>query len=69
MNTTAAFRVFLSAVTTELAACRLEIAPVLRRKRLEVCEQEHSTKGPAPAYPAAGPARRLMSVSPEYVQA
>jgi tetratricopeptide (TPR) repeat protein len=41
------YRVFLSAVTRELGSYRREIARVLRRKELEVREQEHFRQGPA----------------------
>jgi hypothetical protein len=41
------FRVFLSAVSSELKSCRLEVARVLRRKGLEVRDQEHFSQGPA----------------------
>ncbi len=41
------FRVFISAVSKELATCRHEVARVLRRKGLEVLDQEHFSQGPA----------------------
>jgi hypothetical protein len=47
MTTPASFRVFLSAVSSELKSCRLEVAWVLRRKGLEVRDQEHFSQGPA----------------------
>ncbi|HEV3258887.1 MAG TPA: tetratricopeptide repeat protein [Gemmataceae bacterium] len=47
MSATPTFRVFLSAVTGELASYRQEVARVLRRKGLEVREQEHFSQGPA----------------------
>ena len=42
-----AYRIFLSAVTRELASYREEVARVLRRKELEVRDQEHFRQGPA----------------------
>jgi hypothetical protein len=47
MTTPATFRVFLSAVSNELKSCCLEVARVLRRKGLEVRDQEHFSQGPA----------------------
>ena len=47
MRVPATYRVFISAVTRELGSCRTEIARVLRRKELEVREQEHFRQGPA----------------------
>jgi tetratricopeptide (TPR) repeat protein len=41
------FRIFISAVTPELGSCRREVARVLRRKGLEVCDQEHFHQGGA----------------------
>jgi tetratricopeptide (TPR) repeat protein len=41
------YRVFLSAVTRELGTYRIEVARVLRRKGLEVRDQEHFHQGPA----------------------
>jgi len=41
------YRVFLSAVTRELGTYRIEVARVLRRKGLEVRDQEHFRQGPA----------------------
>jgi Domain of unknown function (DUF4062) len=41
------FRVFISAVSSELASYRSEVARVLRRKELEVRDQEHLRQGPA----------------------
>src|SRR5215467_11610276 len=41
------FRVFISAVTGELKFCRGEVARVLRRKELEVRDQEYFRQGPA----------------------
>jgi tetratricopeptide (TPR) repeat protein len=41
------YRVFISAVTRELGSYRTEIARVLRRKELEVRDQEHFRQGPA----------------------
>ncbi|HEX7180280.1 MAG TPA: tetratricopeptide repeat protein, partial [Thermoanaerobaculia bacterium] len=41
------YRVFLSAVTRELGSYRKEVARVLRRKEIEVREQEHFRQGPA----------------------
>jgi tetratricopeptide (TPR) repeat protein len=41
------FRVFISAVSGELKSCRGEVARVLRRKELEVRDQEHFRQGPA----------------------
>ena len=40
------FRVFLSAVSNELASLRRELARVLRRKGIDVCEQDHFHQGP-----------------------
>ncbi len=47
MNEPRSFRVFLSAVSKELAFYRTEVARVLRRKGLEVRDQEHFRQGPA----------------------
>jgi hypothetical protein len=47
MSTPNSYRVFVSAVTRELGSYRQEIARVLRRKELEVREQEHFRQGPA----------------------
>src|SRR5436305_14250982 len=47
MSTPATYRVFLSAVTRELGSYRTEVARVLRRKELEVRDQEHFRQGPA----------------------
>jgi hypothetical protein len=47
MTTAPTFRVFLSAVSSELASYRQEAARVLRRKGLEVREQAHFSQGPA----------------------
>jgi tetratricopeptide (TPR) repeat protein len=47
MATPATYRVFLSAVTRELGTFRAEVARVLRRKGLEVREQEHFNQGSA----------------------
>ena len=41
------YRIFISAVSDELGHCRREVARVLRRKGLEVREQEHFSQGPA----------------------
>ncbi len=41
------FRVFLSAVSNELASYRAEVARVLRRKGIEVRDQEHFRLGGA----------------------
>jgi tetratricopeptide (TPR) repeat protein len=41
------FRIFVSAVSGELKSCRREVARVLRRKELEVRDQEHFRQGPA----------------------
>jgi tetratricopeptide (TPR) repeat protein len=41
------FRVFISAVSGELGSYRREVARVLRRKGLEVRDQEHFSQGPA----------------------
>jgi formylglycine-generating enzyme required for sulfatase activity len=41
------FRVFISAVSGELKSYRAEVARVLRRKELEVRDQEHFRQGPA----------------------
>jgi Domain of unknown function (DUF4062) len=43
----AGFRVFISAVSGELKSYRTEVARVLRRKELEVRDQEHFRQGPA----------------------
>src|SRR5437016_323125 len=47
MSRQRSFRVFLSAVTKELGGFRTEAARVLRRKELEVRDQEHFRQGPA----------------------
>lgn len=47
MRAPATYRVFISAVTRELGSYRTEIARVLRRKELEVRDQEHFRQGPA----------------------
>ncbi len=47
MSDTRTFRIFLSAVSRELAGYREEVARVLRRKGLEVREQKHFRQGPA----------------------
>lgn len=47
MATPTSYRVFLSAVTRELGTYRAEVARVLRRKGLEVREQEHFHQGSA----------------------
>src|SRR5262249_26441805 len=47
MTTPSAFRVFISAVTNELATCRQEVARVLRRKGLEALERAHFRQGEA----------------------
>ena len=41
MSAPATFRVFISGVTSELASYRTEVARVLRRKGLEVCDQPY----------------------------
>jgi hypothetical protein len=41
------FRLFISAVSRELKSCRAEVARVLRRKELEIRDQEHFRQGPA----------------------
>jgi tetratricopeptide (TPR) repeat protein len=41
------FRLFISAVSGELKSCRAEVARVLRKKELEVRDQEHFRTGPA----------------------
>ena len=41
------FRVFISAVSGELGSYRREVARVLRRRGLEVRDQEHFSQGPA----------------------
>ena len=41
------YRVFISAVSGELGSYRREVARVLRRKGLEVKDQEHFSQGPA----------------------
>jgi Domain of unknown function (DUF4062) len=41
MTSVATFRVSISAVSSELASYRREVARVLRRKGLEVCDQDH----------------------------
>ncbi len=41
------FRLFISAVSGELKSCRNEVARVLRKKELEVRDQEHFRTGPA----------------------
>lgn len=47
MNAQAEFRVFISAVSGELKSYRDDVARVLRRKELEVRDQEHFRQGPA----------------------
>ena len=47
MSTPVTYRVFLSAVTRELGSYRVEVARVLRRKELEVRDQEHFRQGSA----------------------
>ena len=47
MSARGGFRVFVSAVTKELGIQRGEVARVLRRKELEVREQEHFRQGGA----------------------
>ncbi|HLQ45459.1 MAG TPA: DUF4062 domain-containing protein [Planctomycetaceae bacterium] len=47
MPQSASFRVFVSAVTNELASNRDEVARVLRRKELVVQNQEHFRQGGA----------------------
>src|SRR5436305_3632417 len=47
MSTPATYRVFLSAVTRELRSYRVEVARVLRRKELEMRDQEHFRQGSA----------------------
>jgi len=47
MSATGGFRVFVSAVSKELGSQRHEVARVLRRKELEVREQEHFRQGGA----------------------
>src|SRR5580700_4873713 len=41
------FRIFISAVSGELKFYRSEVARVLRRKELEIRDQEHFRQGPA----------------------
>jgi tetratricopeptide (TPR) repeat protein len=41
------FRLFISAVSGELKSCRADVARVLRKKELEVRDQEHFRTGPA----------------------
>jgi len=41
------FRVFISAVSNELESCRREVARSLRRKGLEVRDQDHFRQGGA----------------------
>ncbi|MGH7888363.1 MAG: DUF4062 domain-containing protein [Candidatus Binatia bacterium] len=41
------YRIFISSVSNELGHYRREVARVLRRKGLEVRDQEHSSQGPA----------------------
>jgi hypothetical protein len=45
MSKRAGFRVFISAVTPELGHCRREVARVLRRKGLEVRDQDYFIQG------------------------
>src|SRR5262249_43803468 len=47
MNPMPPFRVFLSAVSKELGSCRREVGRVLRRRELEVRDQEYFRQGPA----------------------
>ncbi len=47
MSEPRSFRIFLSAVTKELGSCRIGVARALRRKGLEVRDQEHFRQGPA----------------------
>ncbi|HXU32693.1 MAG TPA: DUF4062 domain-containing protein [Thermoanaerobaculia bacterium] len=47
MSAPATYRVFLSAVTGELGSYRAEVARALRRKELEVRDQEYFRQGPA----------------------
>jgi len=46
MSAQETFRVFVSAVSNELAGFRREVARVLRRKGLEACDQDHFHQGP-----------------------
>ena len=41
------FRIFISAVSGELATYCEEVARVLRRTGLEVCDEKHFRQGPA----------------------
>ncbi|MFM7867814.1 MAG: DUF4062 domain-containing protein, partial [Planctomycetaceae bacterium] len=47
MSQVRSFRVFISAVSHELQSCRQELARVLRKKGLEVRDQEHFRQGGA----------------------
>jgi Domain of unknown function (DUF4062) len=47
MSVAREFRVFISAVSGELKSYRIDLARVLRRKELEVRDQEHFRQGPA----------------------
>ncbi|MFM8728319.1 MAG: DUF4062 domain-containing protein, partial [Planctomycetaceae bacterium] len=47
MSQVRSFRVFISAVSHELKSCRQELARVLRKKGLEVRDQEHFRQGGA----------------------
>ena len=47
MNHSSSFRIFLSAASAELASYREEVARVLRRKGIEVREQQHFRQGGA----------------------
>src|SRR5262245_31914922 len=46
MSKRGGFRIFISAVTPELGSYRREVARVLRRKGLEVRDQEYFIQGP-----------------------
>lgn len=47
MSQVRSFRVFISAVSHELKSCRQELARVLRKKELEVRDEEHFRQGGA----------------------
>jgi len=47
MSLPASYRVFVSAVSGELASYREEVARVLRRKGIDVCEEKHFRQGGA----------------------
>ncbi len=47
MSSPPTYRIFLSTVTRELGSYRVEVARALRRKELEVRDQEHFRQGPA----------------------